>query len=652
MPKKSRLESLSVPQVQAGLAARSLPRGANNTEERTLLLWLFDRSSSMTVDCPADPDDPRSALTKPIVELNQAIPRFRQQILAHELLSLQLEIATVSFATDVAVHPFTSAADWDPPLLEAAGGTALGHALVAGVDLLEQRLAELNEIGVPVKHVIMALLSDGDDTSPKPDRTDEAARRIQELEARNGFDFFAVGVQHADLRRLANFSGKRPPVLLKGLRFAEMFSWFVQSVERISMSQPGQRVVCRRSTPGQGSKGKPKAMHALLADQLLTIDLGPAPFKTGGEAKAFLIPPDHKGVAKVYCKDAQAREKKVTWLVANPPWDPPTRSGYRRFAWPEQALLDPTSHEFIGFVMPRVSGEQLYKIANPAARPAFADSYAFRLKAAGSVAEAVAALHELGYVIGDINESNIFIDEHAQATLIDLDSIQVRVAGCVQRCPVGKPEYTPPELYGATFTDVDRAPHHDAFGLAVVIHKLLAGTHPFAGRHTGPGQGPSLLEAIEQGLWPDQPGGCPDYLPSLQALPFDSHPEQLRQLWTRAFVAGRRRPEDRPAAAQWVSAIHAIQPQAWGLAAIANACKPAARISAGVLDFLARRKLVAAAVALAVAGAAYWLWPAGGRGLSPEARASRSADAQKSGRDRGLPMPALLKQLLQQSDEK
>ncbi len=241
MPKK-RLESLSAPSVQEGVAPPSLLSGADNTEERTLLLWLFDRSSSMTVDCPADPDDPRSPLTKPIAELNKAIPRFRREILARELLALQVEVATVSFATDVAALPFTPVGGWDPPVLEAAGGTALGQAILAGIDVLERRLAELKAMGVPVRHVMAALLSDGDDTSPKPDKTDEAARRVQGLEAAGGFDFFAVGVQHPDLTRLAKYSRKRPPVLLRGLRFAEMFRWFAASAERISMSRPRERV--------------------------------------------------------------------------------------------------------------------------------------------------------------------------------------------------------------------------------------------------------------------------------------------------------------------------------------------------------------------------------------------------------------------------
>ncbi|MFO0842359.1 MAG: hypothetical protein U0797_08145 [Gemmataceae bacterium] len=153
------------------------------------------------------------------------------------------------------------------------------------------------------------------------------------------------------------------------------------------------------------------------------------------------------------------------------------------------------------------------------------------------------------------------------------------------------------------------------------------------------------MEAVAQGLWPDRPGGCPDYLPSPQAPPFDSHPEQLRQLWTRAFVTGRRRPEDRPTAAQWVSAIHAVQPPPWSLAGVAHAFRPAARLSARAAGLLARNKWAfAAALLAAVAG--YYLWPARGAASLPAALTKKFRPARGPGDDKGLPLPPLLEELL------
>src|SRR5438105_3869599 len=83
--------------------------------------------------------------------------------------------------------------------------------------------------------------------------------------------------------------------------------------------------------------------------------------------------------------------------------------------------------------------------------------------AARNIAAAVHAVHSRGYVIGDVNESNILVTDTALATLVDTDSFQVRDpgSGVVYRCPVGKPEFTPPELQGASFGEIDRTPEHD-----------------------------------------------------------------------------------------------------------------------------------------------------------------------------------------------
>src|SRR5712691_4689158 len=81
----------------------------------------------------------------------------------------------------------------------------------------------------------------------------------------------------------------------------------------------------------------------------------------------------------------------------------------------------------------------------------------------------------------------------ALVTLVDTDSFQVCEPhnGVVYRCPVGKPEFTPPELQGCPFAQVDRAPEHDLFGLAVLLFQLLMeGTHPFAGVYQGHGDPP------------------------------------------------------------------------------------------------------------------------------------------------------------------
>src|SRR5262249_58101012 len=111
-------------------------------------------------------------------------------------------------------------------------------------------------------------------------------------------------------------------------------------------------------------------------------------------------------------------------------------------------------------------------------------SWAFLIYVAANIARAVAALHEHGLVIGDLNPKNILVTRKATVYLLDVDSFQVSAEGKTYRCEGGFPEYTPPELQGVAFREVDRAQEHDCFGLAVGVFQLLfLGGPPVFGRH-------------------------------------------------------------------------------------------------------------------------------------------------------------------------
>jgi len=206
--------------------------------------------------------------------------------------------------------------------------------------------------------------------------------------------------------------------------------------------------------------------------------------------------------------------------------------------------------------MPRVCGAQpLFHCYNPGSRRQFYpqfDSLALH-RVARNLAAAVQALHSRGYVIGDVNESNILVSDAALITLVDTDSFQVVDArsGVTFRCPVGKPEYTPPELQGVSFATTDRTPEHDRFGLAALLFQLLMeGTHPFAGIYRGSDDPPPYEQRIRAGHYPHGSRKVP-YLPSPVAPPLEILYPGVRQLFTRCFEDGHARPEVRPDARTW-----------------------------------------------------------------------------------------------------
>src|SRR3954451_11288407 len=225
----------------------------------------------------------------------------------------------------------------------------------------------------------------------------------------------------------------------------------------------------------------------------------------GGEARVLRVPGEDGLVAKLYREPTLERAAKLARMAAAPPrlagappWArahklprmpgaPPALAG-AALAWPVDLLTDLNGGRFAGFLMPRAEGPRIFEFYNPVMRRRVAPLFDWgRLHRAGmSLAAAFDALHGRGYVIGDVHESNILVSpEDASVTLVDAASFQVRdpQTGAVYRSGVGKAEFTPPELQGARFAEVDRAPEHDRFGLTVLLFLLLMeGTHPFAQR--------------------------------------------------------------------------------------------------------------------------------------------------------------------------
>jgi DNA-binding helix-hairpin-helix protein with protein kinase domain len=283
----------------------------------------------------------------------------------------------------------------------------------------------------------------------------------------------------------------------------------------------------------------------------------------GGEARIYAM---GTGLAaKVYHRPTAEHAAKLAAMLANPPEDPTTGQGHTSIAWPSELLLSRQDDQVLGFLMPLVKGmSPIIDFYHPKTRrrehPLF--NYLYLLRTARNLAGCAAALHARGYVIGDLNESNILLADTALVTLVDTDSFQVHdpANGKTYRCRVGKPEFTPPELQAVTFAQQDRLPEHDCFGLAVLLFQLLMeGTHPFAGRHFGPGEPPSLEQRIAAGQFPYARASGPTQLPMRAAPPFETLHPALRELFIRCFVEGHSQPGSRPDAPSWQNTLEQVE---------------------------------------------------------------------------------------------
>ncbi|GCE93225.1 hypothetical protein NIES46_12740 [Arthrospira platensis NIES-46] len=294
--------------------------------------------------------------------------------------------------------------------------------------------------------------------------------------------------------------------------------------------------------------------------KIITLDTR-NPIGSGGEGRIYVVANDPTLVAKIYHNPTDEDADKLTLMYNAPPANLAVMPGMTLIAWPIDLLrtLDNRPH-IVGYLMPRVTAAApIHTFYTPKTRreqkPLF--NYLYLHRTARNLAAAFNDIHSGGYVVGDVNESNILVSDTAIVTLVDTDSFQVcdPYTKLTFRCPVGKAEFTPPELQHQTFRDIDRTPEHDRFGLAVLIFQLLMeGTHPFSGVYQGSGDPPAIEARIKAGHFVYGKKPVP-YQPMPLAPTFKTLHPSLQELFIRCFEDGYRYPEKRPTAIDWTQAL-------------------------------------------------------------------------------------------------
>jgi hypothetical protein len=280
----------------------------------------------------------------------------------------------------------------------------------------------------------------------------------------------------------------------------------------------------------------------------------------GGEGTIYDVVELPDMVAKIYHPQRlnTSLAAKVHAMVATPPNDT-TRAAFKHvsIAWPEAVLLNET--EFAGYLMPKIpKSDDLYILLQPQQRakkyPTLNHRHFYR--SARNLALAIDAIHQKGYVVGDVNFRNALFNERALITLVDCDSMQVVDANhVVHRCLVGISEYTAPELQKLNLAKINRTTNHDAFGLAILIFQLLMqGFHPFAGR---PLPGAPDVEQIH--VYCITNNICPYiknpfFVPPIVAPSMSALPAVIQNMFSRAFLT-----INRPTPKEWADTLEMIE---------------------------------------------------------------------------------------------
>jgi len=281
---------------------------------------------------------------------------------------------------------------------------------------------------------------------------------------------------------------------------------------------------------------------------------------SGGEGDVYeILPPHTNVVAKIYHKPlSPEKQEKLLLMVRGCNEELKGIS-----AWPTDVLYARHGGQVVGFVMPKIADyEPVHTVYGPTQRKEVfphAD-WRFLVRTAKNLAAAFFVIHKFGYVIGDVNEGNILVNDLACVRLIDCDSFQVRANDRLYYCEVGVAQFTPPEIQHSKDFHMERTANHDNFGLAILIFQLLFfGRHPYSGVYTGIEDMP-IDKAIAEFRFaygknaPSRSIAPPPNSVGLSVVPF-----QLAGLFESAFAEAGARPAGRPVAGDWWDALEFLE---------------------------------------------------------------------------------------------
>jgi DNA-binding helix-hairpin-helix protein with protein kinase domain len=295
------------------------------------------------------------------------------------------------------------------------------------------------------------------------------------------------------------------------------------------------------------------------------LRLAARPLSQGAQARVFRVEDDDEVVVKLYREppDPRLRRKLEAMAAMSPLDDGRTAPGQPpELAWPTGLARD-ADGRVLGYAMPVMDEPEhvrLVALFNRAQRlrlfPGHGD-WGFLLGVAWNLAFMVERLHREGLVVGDFSSNNIVVDRDGFVTFLDCDSMAFAspATGEVFATRMYTGDYAPPERQTGAAASVES----DDFALAVLVYQLLAaGSHPFAGVPRG-SHGEGDEEATVQGnitaarsyvVRPERvhtPRGILD--PRVL-------PPSLLELARLTFGTGVRDPAARPAAREWLLALH------------------------------------------------------------------------------------------------
>lgn len=196
----------------------------NNPDPRVACALLLDTSGSMSENGKID-------------ALNSALQKFKTELANDSVAKRRVEVCVITF-NDMATQicDFSTVDKFAPPTLVAGGTTAMGAAVLMGLDVILQRTAMYDSNGLSRYKPWLFLLTDGDPTDDITQATDEAQRRAKEVV------FFGIGIGAGANQQVLKQLSPTRAILMDGLKFSDLFLWLTQSLIKVGNSRPGEQL--------------------------------------------------------------------------------------------------------------------------------------------------------------------------------------------------------------------------------------------------------------------------------------------------------------------------------------------------------------------------------------------------------------------------
>lgn len=207
-----------------------------NANQRTPCVLVLDASGSMNT---------KGAKGKArIEELNDGIRTLELALKSDDaaISRVQLGIVSVGGPSNSAevLMDWTDADQFQAFPLTADGSTPLGIGIRLGLQMVDQIKQDLRASGINYTRPWMMIITDGEPTDSGED-WNKAVLECKSAESAKRVEVFTIGVEGANIAKLSQLS-IRPPVMLDGLKFNELFLWLSSSLSAASRSRPGDAV--------------------------------------------------------------------------------------------------------------------------------------------------------------------------------------------------------------------------------------------------------------------------------------------------------------------------------------------------------------------------------------------------------------------------